>query len=98
MPKIITANHLAVGDVVFLGHNGWTPNVDRALVADDDAALARLEIRAAEAEAANIVVGAYAVEVRLEGSRVIPLHYREVMRTKGPTVRPDLGHQANSGA
>lgn len=98
MPKIITANHLAAGDVVFLAENGWTPHVDRALVALDDAALAPLERRAAEAEAANIVVGAYAVDVRCEGSRVIPLHYREVMRSRGPTVRPDLGHQANPGA
>lgn len=52
MPKIITANHLAAGDVVFLAENGWTPHVDRALVALDDAALAPLERRAAEAEAA----------------------------------------------
>ena len=97
MPKIITANHLIGGDVVFLAENGWTPNVDRALVADDDTALAALEARATEAEAMNIVVGPYTVEVRREGSRIVPLHYREVMRTRGPTVRPDLGHQASLG-
>ncbi len=98
MPRIVTANHLAAGDVVFLAGNGWTPNVDLASVADDEATLAVLEQRAAAAEAMNIVVGAYAVEVRREGSRVMPLHYREVMRTRGPTVRPDLGHQASLGA
>lgn len=98
MPRIITANHLAAGDVVFLAENGWTPLVDRALVAEDDPALAVLEARAKEAEAANIVVGAYAVEVRREGPRIVPLHYREVMRTQGPTVRRDLGHQSSFGA
>jgi len=98
MSKIITANHLIGGDVVFLAENGWTPNVDRASVADDDDTLAALAARAADAEARNIVVGAYPVEVRCEGSRVVPLHYREVMRTRGPTVRPDLGHQATLGA
>ncbi len=98
MPRIVTANHLAAGDVVFLAENGWTPNVDLALVADDEATLAVLERRAAAAEAADIVVGAYVVEVRREGSRIVPLHYREVMRTRGPTVRPDLGHQATLGA
>lgn len=98
MAKIITANHLIVGDVVFLTEDGWSPNVDRALVADDAAALEALEKRAAAAETANLVVAAYAVEVRREGSRVVPLHYREVMRTRGPTVRPDLGHQANAEA
>ena len=97
MAKIVTANHLAAGDVVFLAENGWSPNVDLAVVADDAAGVARLEQRAAEAEALNIVVGSYAVEVRREGSRIVPLHYREVMRTKGPTVRPDLGHQASLG-
>jgi hypothetical protein len=98
MPRIITANHLIGGDVVFLAENGWSPNVDRALVADDETTLATLEKRAADAEAMNIVVGAYTVEVRREGSRIVPLHYREVMRTRGPTVRPDLGHQATLGA
>ncbi len=98
MAKIITANHLIVGDVVFLTEDGWSPNVDRALVADDGPALGALEQRAAAAEAANIVVAPYAVEVRREGSRVVPLHYREAMRTRGPTVRPDLGHQARPGA
>jgi hypothetical protein len=98
MAKIVTANHLAAGDVVFLAENGWTPNVDLAVVADDEVGVARLEQRAAEAEALNIVVGPYAVEVRREGSRIVPLHYREVMRTKGPTVRPDLGHQASRQA
>ncbi len=98
MPRIITANHLIGGDVVFLAENGWTPNVDRAVVADDDTTLAALEARAADAEARNIVVAAYAVEVSREGSHIVPLHYREVMRTRGPTVRPDLGHQATLGA
>jgi sulfite reductase (NADPH) hemoprotein beta-component len=94
MAKIITANHLIVGDVVFLTADGWSPDVDRACVADDDAALASLEVLAAAAEAANVVVEPYAIEVKREGSRVLPQHYREVMRTRGPTVRPDLGHQA----
>jgi hypothetical protein len=98
MPRIITANHLAAGDVVFLAENGWTPHVDRAQVAEDDAALAALEARAKAAEAANIIVGAYSVEVRREGPRLVPLHYREAMRTQGPTVRPDLGHQSRPGA
>jgi hypothetical protein len=98
MPRIITANHLIGGDVVFLADNGWTPNVDRALVADDEGELAALEARAAEAEERNIVVGRYAIDVRREGARIVPLHYREVMRTRGPTVRPDLGHQASLGA
>ncbi len=98
MPEIITANHLIGGDVVFLAENGWTPNVDRATVAEDEATRAALEARAAEAEAMNIVVAPYAVEVRREGSRIVPVHYREVMRTRGPTVRPDLGHQASLGA
>ena len=96
MAKIITANHLIVGDVVFLTEDGWSANVDRACVAEDEAALATLEQRAAAAEAANIVVAPYAIEVRREGSRILPQHYREVMRTRGPTVRPDLGHQAQS--
>ena len=44
---------------------------------------------------ANRVVDPYLVEVGINAAGVPePLHYREKMRTLGPTVRPDLGKQA----
>lgn len=97
MAKIVTGNELRSGAVVFLAETGWSASVDEALVAEDEEALSALMAAADQAKAANLVVDVYATDVRREGCRLIPVHYREVMRTKGPTVRADLGYQAGQG-
>ena len=57
-------------------------------------AAAALEARARDDEKKTIVTGAYLVDAeRLEG-RVRAAHIRERMRALGPTVRLDLGKQA----
>jgi hypothetical protein len=97
--KALTANLLRGGTVVFLDRTGaWSPAVDRAVVALEPDAVAALEQRGREAEAANLVTGAYLVEVERRGGTVTPLHIRERIRALGPTVRPDLGIQAEVAA
>ena len=45
--------------------------------------------------AANRVVDVYLADVDIDpDGRATPLHYREKMRVKGPSVRLDLGKQA----
>lgn len=93
--QTLTANLLRDGSVVFLGRTGnWSVIVDQAAVALEPDAVAALEQRGREAEAANIVTGAYLVEVARQDGIVTPLHIRERIRARGPTVRPDLGVQA----
>lgn len=40
------------------------------------------------------VVDAYLVDVAIEDGVPVPRHYRERMKTTGPSIRRDLGKQA----
>jgi Protein of unknown function (DUF2849) len=95
LPVILLANDLLDGDVVFFAHGGWTRDPALAEIARDDAAAGRLEQAAAAALAANTVVDAYLVDVTLDaGGRATPSHFRERFKMLGPSIRPDLGKQA----
>ena len=98
--RIVTANRVADGEVVYLGEGGkWAVRVDLAAVAavaSDDAAAESLMAVAREAEAAARVVEPYLIEVVREGAAIVPVRIRERMRAGGPSVRPDLGKQAEA--
>lgn len=97
-PKVLTANRLLDGEVVWLGRDGqWHDVMTAPLVAlspeDQDA----LSGRGAQAEAAQHVVGAYLMDVHiLDDGGVLPATARERIRCAGPTVRQDLGKQADT--
>ena len=95
--QIVTANRLDDGSVVFLdGAGGWSGNIEdsrRAESAEDAEALMAL---ANQEVAGCLVVAPYLIDVADEDGAVRPLHYREAIRAKGPTVRPDLGKQAEA--
>ena len=54
--KILTANHLATGDVVYLSTDGWRPFVHEARIADNDDKADELVSRGNSDARANIVV------------------------------------------
>ncbi|MDP2618719.1 MAG: DUF2849 domain-containing protein [Hyphomicrobiales bacterium] len=92
--KVITANLLRGGNVVFLAADGrWSPYIGAARVAETDAAAEELEALARASEEATEVVGSYLIEVERGEDGLRPVKYREWLRTKGPSVRPDLGYQ-----
>ncbi|RDJ24245.1 DUF2849 domain-containing protein [Bosea caraganae] len=102
LPAILLANDLLDGDIVFAtaapdGALVWTRDPAHALVAADDPAAERLEAYAANQLATNHVVDAYLVDVAIEGGLPVPRHYRERMKTLGPSNRLDLGKQAGEG-
>jgi Protein of unknown function (DUF2849) len=95
LPVILLANDLLDGDVVFFAKGGWTRDPALAEIAVDDATAFRLELAAESALAANTVVDAYLVDVTLDTEgRATPNHFRERFKTCGPSIRPDLGKQA----
>jgi hypothetical protein len=51
---------------------------------------------AQESESRQEVVDAYLVDVEAEHGTVRALHHREAIRAAGPTIRRDLGKQAES--
>lgn len=97
--RIVSANLLLEGDVVYRTHaGGWSSRLSDAAIVSDDAEADAL-LAAAEAEPHLVVDAALAaVAVDAEG-RVAPLAHRERIRALGPSNRPDLGKQAeNDGA
>lgn len=93
-PRIVSANDLFVGDVVYLtSSHGWTRRLADAAVARDEAAA---EALLAAANQPGAVVDPYLADVSLETGAPVPTHFREVYRTRGPSNRPDLGRQAES--
>lgn len=95
--KVITANRLLDGDVVWLGENGdWVERVTLARIFEGKEAVAEgLELGAA-AEREQIVVGVYDMDVAMEEGVLVPVRLRERIRAKGPTTHPQFGKQAKA--
>lgn len=91
--KVITANALSDGRVVYLAQDGrWVDMLVQAKLfsgAELDEALEQANARAKE------ITGAYAIEISEHGL-VGRDRLREKIRSLGPTVRLDLGKQSDS--
>lgn len=97
--QIVTANRLRDGLVVFLADDGkWSNNIAKAAVAADEDTAASLLRQAGASEADNTVVTPYLIEIEAREGAPRPVRYREWLRTRGPTVRTDLGYQAELSA
>ncbi|SDQ94507.1 Protein of unknown function [Rhizobiales bacterium GAS191] len=96
LPVILVANELAEGDVVFRTASGWSRDHRDALIAGNAEAADALEAEGQAEMAANKVIDAYLVDVVLAENGPLPRHYRERLRTLGPSVRTDLGKQAET--
>lgn len=95
LPAILLANDLLDGDVVFRTAAGWSRDPSEALVVDTLDAATALEAEARAAMARNEVVDAYLVDVALSAAGIpVPRHFRERFKILGPSIRPDLGKQA----
>jgi hypothetical protein len=93
--QLVTANRLRDGIAVFLTRAGaWSEVIDEAVLALEPQAAAALEARAKEDERKTLVTGAYLIDAERLNGRVRASHIRERMRALGPTVRLDLGKQA----
>ena len=93
--QLVTANRLRDGIAVFLTRAGdWSESIDDAALALEPEAAAALEARAKDDEKKTIVTGSYLVDAERLNGRVRASHIRERMRALGPTVRLDLGKQA----
>lgn len=83
-PRVVTANALIEGDVVYLAADDrWTRHLAEAEALTDEAH-AELRLLTAQAQPGR-VVGAYLAEVRIGPAGPEPLHFREAFRTRGPS-------------
>ncbi|MFP7673274.1 DUF2849 domain-containing protein [Marivita sp. S0852] len=83
-PKVVTANDLLDGDVVYLTANdAWSRHLTDAEVLTDEA---DAQVRLIDASArTSEVVGVYLADVATTETGPKPTHFREEFRTKGPS-------------
>lgn len=83
-PKVVTANTLRSGEVVYLTAAGeWAPCHEAAELIEDEATA---EARLAAALAQNtVVVGPYLADATPGATGPEPVHIREAFRTRGPS-------------
>tara|TARA_B110000977_G_C10740826_1_gene362950 strand:+ start:138 stop:434 length:297 start_codon:yes stop_codon:yes gene_type:complete len=82
-PKVVTANDLLKGDVIYQTANGWARNLTDAEVLTDEAH-ADLRLIEGSQQIAD-VVGVYLMDVALDGPAPQTTHFREAFRAKGPS-------------
>ncbi|WP_380058560.1 DUF2849 domain-containing protein [Falsihalocynthiibacter sp. SS001] len=83
-PKVVTANELISGDVVYLTEaDTWAKShADAELITDE----AHATIRLLHAESQpNVVVGAYLADAVASDNGPAPVHFREEFRSVGPS-------------
>ncbi|MDR3497764.1 MAG: DUF2849 domain-containing protein [Parvibaculum sp.] len=94
--QAVTANRLTDGVVVYLTpQNGWSPSLQDAEIAEGkEAAEALLARGQTFFEPGNFVLDVYLFEVERTEAGIRAASVRETIRQAGPTVRVDLGKQA----
>ncbi|MWD29504.1 DUF2849 domain-containing protein [Aquicoccus sp. SCR17] len=83
-PKVVTANDLVEGDVIYLtADDGWTRDMREAELITDEA---HAQIRLLHAESLPLqVVGAYLADAKQGTDGPVPTHFREDFRRTGPS-------------
>ena len=83
-PKVVTANHLMLGDAIWLTEDDqWTRDMAKAELIEDEAH-ADLRLLFAQGQP-QIAVGAYLADAEATGFGPAPTHFREEFRTRGPS-------------
>lgn len=83
-PKVVTANDLLEGDVIYLtASNDWTRELREAELIVDEA---EAQLRLLEAQSQpKIAVGAYLADAKAGEHGPEPVHFREDFRRTGPS-------------
>lgn len=95
MPHVVIANRLRDGIVVFLGtDHRWVERIENCPPAADADAGAKLLDLGLQAVAKQEIVDPTLIEVEHRDGVLTPVRMREAIRARGPTIRTDLGKQA----
>ncbi|MAE91645.1 DUF2849 domain-containing protein [Salipiger bermudensis] len=83
-PKVVTANALLEGDVIYLASDDrWVRRLDEAEIITDEA-IAQLRLLDAQARASE-AVGVYLADMAPTEDGPQPTHFREEFRATGPS-------------
>jgi hypothetical protein len=86
-PKVVTANALLEGDVVYLTADDRWSRVHTEAELIEDEAIAELRLLDALKQSST-VVGAYLADAKAGPKGPEPIHFREAFRAKGPSNYP----------
>ncbi len=93
--EAITANRLTDGAVLYLtADGGWTEKVEEAAATTDPAERQGFEEKAAAGLARQEITHWELAEVEIRDGTQTAVKNKEAIRSRGPTVRRDLGKQA----
>jgi hypothetical protein len=82
-PKVITANDLLAGDVIYLtADDQWSRHHAQAELIEDEA---HGQLRLLDAQRNKTAVGVYLADARRGTDGPEPVHFREAFRTRGPS-------------
>ena len=82
--KVITANHLLNGNVVYLNSQfDWVNSLSDAKVFTNETSIEEAIIN--ENSQQHEVVGVYSINIDLLNETITPKHFREQFRNKGPS-------------
>ena len=84
--RVLTANDLRSGDVVFWSGQGWQKDAASAILIEARAQGDELLAIGKQAEADNVVVGSYLVAVEQQAGHRSAVELRERVRLSGPPV------------
>ncbi len=94
--KMLTANSLTTGEVVFWDHGQWSVRfADGERFEADEAADAALALAETQPK---IAVAAYLIDVEDNDGHWVPIAFRERLRALGPSNTPQHGKQADGDA
>ena len=97
MTQVLIANRLKDGVVVFLGTgHEWVERLDECSPAESEGEEEELVRLGQEAESQQEIVDPNLIQVERIGNSPQAIKMREAIRSKGPTVREDLGKQAGN--
>lgn len=96
-PKVVTANTLLEGDVVYLTVDDRWSRIHAEAELIEDAAHAEVQLQHAQRQP-DTVVGAYLADARPGPDGPEPVHFREAFRTRGPSNYPHGKQERHSGA
>ncbi len=84
--RVLTANRLADGRVVYLAEQGWTSDLGAARLVLNEADAESAETEGRAAVAGRLVVEPYLIDIEAETGGVQPVRLRERIRASGPTT------------
>ncbi len=93
--EVVTGNRLTDGLVVYLAQDkGWVEKVEDAAVANDDESRAVLQEGGIAALNRQEITHWEFVGVEIRNGEKAAIKNKEAIRSRGPTIRRDLGKQA----